>query len=213
MSAVIAVLTALHRRSGTGRGAFCDVSMADGIVSWLSIHAAQFFATKQVPERERMPLSGAYPCYRVYPAADGWLSVGALEPQFYAELLRRTGTERELAEQWDRERWPDAKARLAAVFRTKTRDEWCQLLEATETCFAPVLTPVEAPHHPHNQARATFLEVDGVPQPAPAPRFSRTSAEIGGPPTHPGEDTERALVAWGFKGDEIAALRREGAVA
>ena len=104
------------------------------------------------------------------------------------------------------------KERLAAVFRTKTRDEWCQIMEGSDVCFAPVLSMVEAPDHPHNRHRGTFVEVAGIVQPAPAPRFSRTGAEISGPPSPPGAHTEEALADWGIPGDDIDKLRSAGAI-
>ena len=107
----------------------------------------------------------------------------------------------------DRTQWPALKERLAGIFKQKTRDEWCPIMEGTDVCFAPVLTMEEAPQHPHNAARRTFVEVDGVIQPAPAPRFSRTPGEISGPPSAPAADTDEALADWGFSGDEIAKLR------
>ena len=143
------------------------------------------------------------------------MSIGSIEPQFYAELLRLSGLadEPELPKQMDRSQWPAMKERLSAIFRTKTRDEWCQLMEHTDVCFAPVLSLTEAPAHPHNVARGTFVDVDGVMQPAPAPRFSRTPGAVQGPPARPGQHTDSALADWGFTTDEIVKLRDAGAVA
>jgi alpha-methylacyl-CoA racemase len=132
--------------------------------------------------------------------------------------LRLTGLaddidgEGEVPDQSDRASWPSMKQRMAAVIRTRTRDEWCALLEGTDACFAPVLDPDEAVEHPHNRERQTFVEVGGVVQPAPAPRFSRTVPEIAGPPPGPGEHTDEALSDWGFSLDEVARLRADGAV-
>jgi alpha-methylacyl-CoA racemase len=152
--------------------------------------------------------------YEVYETADGrYLAVGAIEHQFYAELLERTGLKDEdLPFQMDRAQWPALKERFAALFKTKTRDEWQALLEGTDACAVPVLSLTEAPSHPHNVARKTFVERDGVTQPAPAPRFSRTEADIAGPPPAPGQHTEAALSGWGFSADEVAKLRETGAV-
>jgi alpha-methylacyl-CoA racemase len=142
------------------------------------------------------------------------VSIGSIESQFYAELLKHTGLEgEELPWQHDRAEWPALKERLAAIFRTKTRDEWCEIMEGTDVCFAPVLSMGEAPHHPHNVHRETFIERDGVVQPAPAPRFSRTLAEVQRPPAHAGQHTDELLVEAGFDADRIAKLREAGAIA
>jgi alpha-methylacyl-CoA racemase len=138
--------------------------------------------------------------------------VGAIEPQFYAELLRILELDPEEFFQFDRERWPEFKQRFAEVFRTRTRDEWAAVLEPAEACATPVLKPGEAAAHPHNVARNAFVEVNGVVQPGPAPRFSRTVAQIRRPPSEAGADTDEALGAWGLSAAEIAALRGSGAV-
>ncbi|MFP5328477.1 MAG: CoA transferase, partial [Acidimicrobiia bacterium] len=152
--------------------------------------------------------------YDVYECADGkFVSVGSIEPQFYAELRRLAGLdEPKWDAHMDRSRWPELKADIAEVFRSKTREEWTQLMEGTDVCFAPVLSLREAPDHPHNQARGTFTEVAGVRQPSPAPRFSRTVPEIQRPPAHAGQHTDEALEDWGFTADEIAKLRDAGAL-
>jgi alpha-methylacyl-CoA racemase len=157
--------------------------------------------------------------YEVYETADGrHISLGALDPKAGREVLQRLGLVGAggggdpLPEHNDRASWPAMKQRVAAVIRTRTRDEWCALLEGTETCFAPVLGPDEAPDHPHNRERANFTEVGGVVQPAPAPRFSRTPPAIAGPPPRPGEHTDEALLLWGFTASEVSALRAAGAV-
>jgi alpha-methylacyl-CoA racemase len=164
--------------------------------------------------------------YEVYQTADrGYLAVGALEPKFCAELIRLTGVGAEgdggageagivakVPSQFDQASWPAMKRRLAAVFMTKTRDEWCQLLEATDACVAPVLGMGEAPGHPHNAHRGTFTEVSGVMQPAPAPRFSRTPGTIGRPPPHAGQHTDEVLADWGFPQREIDELKAAGAI-
>jgi alpha-methylacyl-CoA racemase len=150
----------------------------------------------------------------VYETADGrHLAVGALEPQFWAELLERVGLAGEdLPAQHDRAGWPRLRERLAAVFRTRTREEWCRLLEGTDACVAPVLSLLEAPTHPHNRARAAFVDVGGTLQPAPAPRFSRTPCATPQPPPAPGEDDARALAAWGLAPEKLARLRAAGVV-
>jgi alpha-methylacyl-CoA racemase len=152
--------------------------------------------------------------YDVYETADSkYISIGSIEPKFYAELLRLTGLEgKSLPGQLDRAKWSEMREVLRAVFKTKSRDEWCAIMEGTDVCFAPVLSMEEAPKHPHNKARETFVEIDGVIQPGPAPRFSRTKAEIQGPPAKPGQHSDAILADWGFTPEEIAKLRAVGAV-
>src|SRR5215208_1136117 len=129
-------------------------------------------------------------------------------------LLLHSGLAAEhLPPQRDQSQWPALKERVAAIFRTKTRDEWCAIMEGTDVCFAPVLTMSEAYAHPHNVARGTFVEVAGIPQPGPAPRFSRTPGAVARPPSRPGQHSDEALADWGFAADEVAALRQAGAVA
>ncbi len=151
----------------------------------------------------------------MYETADGkYVSIGSIEPQFYAELLRLTGLEgEELPWQHDRAQWPALKEQLADIFSTKTRDEWCAVMEGTDVCFAPVLSLGEAPTHPHNVHRGTFVEVDGVVQPAPAPRFSVTTQAIPRPPSHAGQHTDEVLGEWGLDADRVAKLREAGAIA
>jgi len=154
--------------------------------------------------------------YDVYECADGeYVSIGSIEPQFYAELLRLMGLDGddEFSSQLDRAAWPQLKERLAELFRSKTRDEWCALMEHTDVCFAPVLTMSEAYDHPHNVARGTFVELDGIRQPAPAPRFSRTALAIERPPAHPGQHTREVLADWGLAAERIDELVGRGAVA
>ena len=156
--------------------------------------------------------SGAH-FYEVYTAADGGhIAVGALEPQFYAALLEVLEIPPAEAPQWDEERWPELKQRLAEVFATRTRDEWAALFADVDACTTPVYTMAEAPQQAHMAARGTFVEVDGVLQPAPAPRFSRTPGAITRSAPDPGADTEPALTSWGIGAEEIAALRSAGAV-
>ena len=159
-------------------------------------------------------LDGGAFFYGTYECSDGkFVAVGPIEPHFYAEFLARAGIDDpDLASHYDPSAWPRQREKLAAIFRTRTRDEWCALLEGTDACVAPVLDMDEAPDHPHNRARATFVAVDDVIQPAPAPRLSRTPAAIPGPPPIPGADTEAVLLAWGFAEAEVAALRAAGAI-
>ncbi len=159
MAAVIAILAALHRRTLEGRGSFCDISMQDGITSWLSIHAAEFFATGTVPSRERMHLSGAYPCYRVYPAADGWLAVGALEPQFWSSLCTALGRDDLLGEAFAMgDRRDEVIAELEALFASRTRAEWMEVLGDVDSCVAPVNDFDEAFADAQTNARAMIVD-------------------------------------------------------
>ncbi len=154
--------------------------------------------------------------YDTYECADGrWVSIGSIEPQFYAELLKYTGLEGEdLPSQMDKSQWGALKERLGAIFKTKTRDEWSEIMEGTDVCFAPVLSMDEATRHPHNVERGTFLTLNGIVQPAPAPRFSVTPGEVQRPPAHAGQHTDEILEDWlGLDSDSIAELRSTGAVA
>jgi alpha-methylacyl-CoA racemase len=151
----------------------------------------------------------------VYECSDGtYMSVAAAEPRFYSILLERLGLdEAELPSRLDRERWPDMKERFATIFRQRSRDEWCELFDGLDACVAPVLSPREAPAHPHNRARATFMEIDGVVQPSPAPRFARTPADVPSRPPVPGEHTREVLADLGLSEDMIDALEDEGVIA
>ena len=208
------VLAALLEAQRSGRGQVIDASMTDGSASLTTM----LFAFAQLgwwkPERGVNILDTGAHFYEVYETADGkYFAVGAIEPQFYAELLKGLGLDGEdLPGQMDRDRWPEMKKRFAAVFAARTRDEWSAVFDGTDACASPVLSPWEANEHPHNQARGTFVEVDGVVQPGPAPRFSRTPSEISKPPSPPGADTDEGLAAWGLEPAAIAALREAGAV-
>ena len=206
----------LFETSRSGQGQVVDAAMIDGAANLM----AMFWGFRAMgiwsPERGTNLLDTGAHFYDVYECADGgFVSIGSIEPQFYAELLKRTGLDGdpELAGQMDRSTWPALKAKLAEVFRSRTRDEWCDEMEATDVCFAPVLSMDEAASHPHNVARGTFETRDGVVQPAPAPRFSRTAPELDRPPAFPGQPTDEVLADWGFAEDEVAALRAAGAVA
>jgi alpha-methylacyl-CoA racemase len=209
------LLAGLLEAKASGRGQVIDAAMVDGAAALMTMtHSLRAMGIWNDERGTNMLDTGAH-FYDVYETADGrYVSIGSIEPQFYAELLRLTGLEgEELPFQHDRARWPEMKERLAAIFRTRTRDEWCALMEGTDVCFAPVLAIPEAVEHPHNVARGTFVEVAGIPQPGPAPRFSRTGAEISSPPAHPGQHTDEVLAEAGFDADRVAKLREAGAVA
>jgi alpha-methylacyl-CoA racemase len=210
----VGILSALLETSRSGKGQVVDAAMVDGAASLLTMFHGMAAAGIWFDERGVNLLDGGAPFYDVYETADGkYLAVGALEPRFYAELLRLTGLEDEdLPAQVDIFRWPELRQRFADLFRRRTRDEWCGILEGTEACVAPVLSLSEAPRHPHMAARKTFVEVDGVVQPAPAPRFSRTPGAIQRPPEPPGASTDEVLADWGFAAEEIERLRAERVV-
>lgn len=198
----------------TGEGQVVDAAMVDGAASLMTMT----YAFRQVgmwrDERGVNILDTGAHFYEVYETADGgYLGVGAIEPQFYAELLRLLGLDGEdLPDQMDRAHWPAMKQRFAALFATRSRDEWMAVFEGSDACVAPVLSLAEAPRHPHNVHRGTFTEVAGVEQPAPSPRFSRTPGAIRRPPPHPGQYGDEALADWGLDDAEIAGLRGSGAI-
>ena len=208
------ITSALTERATSGKGQVVDAAMVDGASVLMSIFYGMMPSGAFHEERGTNMLDSGAHFYNTYETSDGqYICVGAIEPQFYAELLQKAGIDDErFAAQMDREQWPDLSERLAKVFKTKTRDEWCEILEGSDACFAPVLAPSEAIKHPHNVHRKTFVEVADVPQPAPAPRFSRTPGEISRPPSAAGQDTEEALKGWGLPGDRIADLRSRGVV-
>ncbi|HET9546591.1 MAG TPA: CaiB/BaiF CoA-transferase family protein [Desertimonas sp.] len=210
------VVCALLEVQRSGEGQVVDAAMVDGAALLMSM----FWTLREIGVfDEQHPgtnlLDTGAHFYDVYECADGeYVSIGSIEPQFYAELLQRLGLDgdEQLAAQMDRAAWPRLKQRLAELFITRPRDEWCALLDGTDVCFAPVLTMSEAAVHPHNAARGTFVEVDGRVQPAPAPRFSRTPAAIGTPPAHPGQHSREILADWGLDAGRIETLITAGAV-
>jgi len=216
MLLALGVVCALLERERSGQGQVVDAAMVDGAALLMTfIHGLRSMGMWTDEAGTNLLDTGAH-FYDVYECADGeYVSIGSIEPQFYAELLRLSGLgeQPDVPYQMDRSQWPAMKERVAALFKTKTRAEWCALMEETDVCFAPVLGMGEAPSHPHNVARQTFVEVAGVMNPAPAPRFSRTPGKIERPPVHAGQHTEEALAEWGFTADEIVKLRETGAIA
>ncbi len=210
------VVCALVERQRSGKGQVVDAAMVDGAAALMTIfHGAQQ-AGWWTPERGTNMLDTGAHFYDVYETRDGkYVSIGSIEPQFYAELLEKVGLsgEPDLPHQMDRSQWAPMKKRLAEVFATKTRDEWCEVMEGSDVCFAPVLSVTECQEHPHIRARNTFVTVAGAPQPGPAPRFSRTQAKIERPPPHAGQHTDEALGDWGFQAEEIAKLKESKAIA
>ena len=210
------IACALFEAKNSGRGQVVDAAMVDGAATLMSM----FWGMKAMgfwqPERGTNMLDTGAPFYDVYETADGkYVSIGSIEPQFYAELLRLSGLGEldDFPSQMDRDQWPAMKITVEEVFKSKTRDEWCELMEHTDVCFAPVLSMEEATQHPHNVERGTFTEIGGVTQQSPAPRFSRTPPEIQGPASHPGQHTDQVLADFGFDQTDIQKLRETGAVA
>jgi alpha-methylacyl-CoA racemase len=204
----------LHARE-TGRGQVVDASMVDGVALLsTALHSARA-AGWWTDERGGNLLDGGSPLYRVYECAGGgYLAVGALEPQFAARLLDQLGIATAVPhDAFDRSAWELLGRRLEQVFLKRSRDEWCTLLAGDDCCVAPVLTAAEAPGHPHNAARRTFVSPGGITQPAPAPRFTRTPGAVGTPPPEPGADTTELLAEAGFSSTEIAGLLDSGTVA
>jgi len=210
----LGVVAGLLEAQKSGKGQVVDAAMVDGAASLLTaiygMHASGMWSDKR---GDNILDTGAH-FYDVYETKDGeFVSIGSIEAKFYAELLKLSGLEgQEMPRQMDRKAWPDLKEKFAALFKTKTRAEWCKIMEGSDICFAPVLSMAEAPKHPHNQLRGTFVEVEGVVQPGPAPRFSRTPSKIQRPPAKPGEHTEEALREWGFSAGELEKLRGAGAI-
>ena len=199
----------------SGKGQVIDCAMSDGAASLMTMFYGLKAMGRWREARGSNNVDGGAPYYSVYATKDGkYISVGSGEARFYALLLEKTGLEREkdFPHQHDFSAWPAMKARMQEIFLTKTRDEWREIMEGSDVCFAPVLDFDESMAHPHNVARQTFVTVDGIPQPAPAPRFERTKSEIRKPPSAPGEDTDKTLADWGFSSEEIAALHRAGAI-
>jgi alpha-methylacyl-CoA racemase len=209
------VVCALLERARSGKGQVVDAAMVDGAAALMTIFHGALQSGWWNEERGANMLDTGAHFYDVYQTKDDkYVSIGAIEPQFYAELLEKTGLAGEdLPHQMNRSGWASSKERLKKIFRSKTRDEWCEIMEGSDVCFAPVLSMTEAQQHPHIRARSTFVEVAGSPQPGPAPRFSRSVATISGPPPHGGQHTDEALADWGFGADEIAKLHDVGAVA
>jgi alpha-methylacyl-CoA racemase len=198
----------------TGKGQVIDCAMSDGAASLMSMFYGFKAAGIWSETRRSNLLDGGAHFYDTYQCSDGgWIALGSIEPQFYALLLEKTGiTDPAFKAQMDRGLWPELHDKLAAVIATKTRAEWTDIMAGTDVCFGPVLNLEEAPRHPHNVARQTFVEIDGVTQPGPAPRFLGTPGEVAGPPPAIGAHNHSALGDWGFSAGEIGALEANGAL-
>jgi alpha-methylacyl-CoA racemase len=217
MMLAFGLVCALLEARTSGRGQVVDAAMVDGASLLMTLfHGRRQMGTWE-EGRGTHYVDGGAPFYNVYETADHrHVAVGAIEPKFQEQLFAAIGVDLDgitlPVSTLDRADWPELTKRLTAVFATRTRDEWTELLAEVDGCFSPVLDLAEAPDHPHTKARNGFPEPGGIPQPAPAPRFDRTPAAIGGPPPLPGQDTSAALADWGFAEDELAALLRTGAV-
>ena len=208
------ILAALVERATSGQGQIIDAAMTDGTASLLSPFFGLMAMNMWTTDRFSNRLDGGAFYYGSYECSDGkYISIGSLEPQFYAELLEKAEiTDPEFQEQLDEAAWPAKREKLDQLFKTRTRQQWCDIMEGTDVCFAPVLDLKEAPAHPHNIDRKTFVELEGVVQHAPAPRFSRTQGEIQGPAAMTGEHTREVLSAWNFTDQEIGELQASGAI-
>jgi alpha-methylacyl-CoA racemase len=208
------VVCGILEARASGKGQVVDAAMVDGSALLMTM----MWGLKKIGFWDETlgvnVLDTGAPFYDTYETKDGkFISLGSLEPQFYAELIKRLGLEGdELPHQMDRNGWPVLRERFTALFKTKTRDEWAKELEGSDACFAPVLTMSEATNHPHIRARDTIVVRDGVEQPAPAPRFSRTEPQLDKPAPWPGQHTDEALRDWGFADDEITKLRETSAI-
>lgn len=208
------LVCALLEAKASGKGQVVDAAMVDGTATLMSMFNTMAAAGRFSDQRGTNLLDTGAHFYEVYETKGGeYISLGSIEPQFYALLVELAGLDKErFSAQHDPSRWDEFKAELTEVFKTKTRDEWCAIMEGTDVCFAPVLSIWEAPDHPHAKARDSYLEIDGVVQPAPAPRFSRTVPTVQGAPRAPGQDTVSVLAEAGVSEAEIAALKAANAI-
>jgi alpha-methylacyl-CoA racemase len=208
------IMCALHEARLSGKGQVVDAAMIDGATSLMAMIYGTFAAGYWKDERGTNRLDSGAPWYDVYGTKDGkWVAVGSTEHSFYLNTLKVMGLKPEdFTDQHDRAGWPAMKEAFTRVFKARTRDEWVAAFEGTETCFSPVLSLAEAPTHAHQRARGNFVDVAGVTQPAPAPRFSRSQGRVQGPPPEVGEHTDEVLREWGFKAEELQLLRQAGGI-
>ena len=209
------MLAAMYAAKASGRGQVVDAAITDGSAVLMAMFFSSGGTMDWTGPRGTNPLGGAAPFYDSYETADGLaVALAAIEPQFFQAFLHRVGLDddADVAAQMDEARWPAAKAKLTALFKTRTRDEWCALLDGVDACFAPVLSVAEAPGHPHNVARSTYIEAFGITQPAPAPRYSE-SFTVAPTLVPSGADTDALLAEAGFTPARIAQLRANAVVA
>ena len=214
MFVLTGILAALLEAKSSGQGQVVDAGMVDGALSLMTSIYGMFEGGVQNDERAANILDSGSHFYNTYETKDGrYVSIGSIETKFYDELLEKMQIDPDsMAPQMERESWPSMKEKLKELFLTKSRDEWCAIMDNTDICFAPVLTLAEAPDYPHNKERDAFVDVEGVMHPAPAPRFSRTPSSIKGPAPKTGIHTEEVLADWGVSSDEIKALKAGGAI-
>lgn len=214
MMLALGIVSALLETQKSGKGQVVDAAMTDGSAALMGIIFGLKASGMWSSERGTNMLDGGAHFYDAYECADGkYISIGSIEPQFYALLLEKTGIDDPAFQnQMDKEGWPELSEKIAEVFRTKTRAEWCDIMEGSDVCFAPILDFDEAPEHPHNKARNTFIQIEGVTQHAPAPRFSRTQNATPAPPPNAGEHTQEILTNWGFSESDIENLKSSGTV-
>ncbi len=214
MFIVVGILAALHEVKNSGKGQVVDAGMVDGALSLMTSIYGMHAGGGQSDERASNILDSGAHFYNVYETRDGkYVSIGSIETKFYAILLDKMGIDPDtLPPQMERESWPAMKEKFKEIFLTKTRDEWCALMENTDICFAPVLSLAEAPDYAHNKERGSFVEIDGVQHPAPAPRFSATPSSIKSPTPPTGVHTDEVLADWGISADKVAALKAAGAI-
>ena len=208
------IVCALLEAQKSGKGQVVDAAMVDGAASLMAMFFTMASANRFSDQRGTNMLDGGAHFYDTYETSDGKaICIGSIEPQFYALLVEKAELDPEkFAPQMDPSQWPALKAELMNVFKSKTQAEWCEIMEGTDVCFAPVLSIFEAPDHPHNKARNSFLEMGGMVQPAPAPRFSRTVPEVSHMAGAPGSDTDAVLADCGFSAEEVASLKDAGAI-
>ena len=209
MSMALGILAGVYEARNSGQGQVVDISMTEGS-AYLALAMYGMAAVGDYShKRQDNILDGGAPFYRCYKTKDGkFISVASIEAKFYDLLLEKTGLSREgnLPDQLDKSKWPEMHERFERIFKSKTQTEWCNIMEGSDVCFAPVLTFNEAPHHPHNKARGTFVDIEGISQPNPAPRFSRTPGSIKGAAPDYGQNTREGLVEWGFQEKEVQEL-------
>ncbi len=204
----------LYEAQRSGKGQVIDAAMVDGSAALMAMMYGFLASGMWTDQKGTNFLDGGSHFYDTYETSDGkYISIGSIEPQFYALLLKHAGIDGpDYQNQWDIKKWPEFKEAFRTIFKSKTRDEWCDIMGDTDICFAPVLSMGESSKHPHNLERKTFIDIQGVIQPAPAPRFSRTTPEVKSPPPVPGEHNEAVLTEYGFTREDIDALKAAGAI-
>ncbi|MCB1668229.1 MAG: CoA transferase [Pseudomonadales bacterium] len=208
------ILAAIYEVKNSGSGQVVDAAISDGTANLMSLVYSYYQTGFWSLDRGENVVDSGSPFYDVYETSDGrYVSVGAVEKKFYADLLDRLGLDQnELPRQNDKAGWPALRDRFGSVFLSKTQAEWCEIFDGSDACFAPVLDINEAVHHPHNQYRKTHVDIDGVINPAPAPRFSHTPSEITKTPSAIGEDSSEVLAAWGYSETAIDDLKAKGVI-